>query len=397
LYDNSGAPDGNPFKMMDVYGRAMANDFAIPAAADEKRVYVNVFGVEMAFDLATGKLLWRSGKLHELDFQQARQGISPERYSLDLVGDRVWSVGRTPQQAGQRGSFVLTAREAASGKEIYNSSRALGSWSFLGAPRVVDGVVYIGAQRNRQGRNLSLLLLDAGTGKLKHAVEIGQYAADVNQVYTDLVPRPAFAWRGDRLYVDTHSGAIVCVNCQGEAIDWAIQYDSPAPQAGYQYNFTAARNELSNPLFAGGLLFTKGMRSARLLAIAPEGPKLVWNRPVSASSVLLSVDDERVYLGGEELTAYSLKTQELLWATPLVRSASWSVPIVTAHRIYQFTSRGVCEVDKATGEVLSIFRGADLDSLGGSMFVVGDKLITVSNLAITAYSLDKPPQAASNP
>jgi hypothetical protein len=258
-------------------------------------------------------------------------------------------------------------------------------------------VVYVGAQKNRQGRNLSRLFLEAASGKLIRAVEIGQYRADVNQVYSDLVPRPTCAWRGDRLFVDTHSGAIVCVNYQAETIDWAIQYDSPPPQTGYQHNILAARGALSNPLFAGGLMFSKGMRSARLLGIAPEGPKLTWNRPVSASAVLVAVDDERVYLGGEELAAYSLKTQELLWATPIARSANWSVPLVTANRIYQFTSRGVCEVDKQSGEVLNIFRGTDLDSLGGSMFVAGDKLITVSNQAVTAYPIDEPAQAASNP
>jgi len=61
------------------------------------------------------------------------------------------------------------------------------------------------------------------------------------------------------------------------------------------------------------------------------------------------------------------------------------VPLVTKHRIYQFTSRGVCEVDKETGTVVKIFRGVDLDALGGAFFVTPQALVTVSNLAITAY------------
>jgi outer membrane protein assembly factor BamB len=396
FYDaNDPQAAANPFKMVDVYGRPMANEFAMPAAADDQRVYVNVFGVEMAFDLATGKLLWRSGKLMELDFQQARQGVSPERYSLDLFGGRVWSVGREPQQASQRGPFVLTVRDAASGKEIFTSRRGLGSWSILGAPRVVDNVAYVGAQRNGEGRDLSVLMLDAASGKLRKALPVGSYAADTSQIYNDRVPRPTITWRGDRLYVDTHSGAVACVNFQAETIDWAILYDSPAPQAGYQYNYVATRNEPSSPLFAGGLLFSKGMRSARLLGIAADGPQLEWSRPVSDSAVLVAADDERVYLGGEELTAYSQKTQELLWSAPLPRSADWSLPLVADSRIYQFTSRGVCEVDKASGRILNIFRGADLDSLGGLLFAAGGKLITVSNMAITAYALDAPPPQAN--
>jgi len=71
----------------------------------------------------------------------------------------------------------------------------------------------------------------------------------------------------------------------------------------------------------------------------------------------------------------------------LPRSADWSVPLVTKNRLYQFTARGVCEVDKQTGQIMRIFRGADLDSLGGSVFLTPKALITVSNLGITAYPL----------
>jgi outer membrane protein assembly factor BamB len=174
-------------------------------------------------------------------------------------------------------------------------------------------------------------------------------------------------------------------------------YESPPTATGYNYNYIPPRRGVSGPLVAGGLIFAKGMSSPRLLGIAGDGPKVVWNRPVADSAVLLAADDERVYLGGEELTAYSLKTQELLWATQLPRSANWSVPLVTKTRIYQFTSRGVCEVDKATGDIVSIFRGGDLESLGGSLFVAPGRLVTVSNVGITAYALDESPREARNP
>jgi outer membrane protein assembly factor BamB len=385
--DNNNNNNANPFMMVDAYGRTMSNDYVIPAAVDDARVYVNVFGVVMAFDLETGKLLWRSGKLHQLDFQQARQGIAPERYAIHLHGDRVWSVSRDPQQAGQQGAFVLVAREAASGKELFNSQRALAAWSILGEPRVIGDVLYVGAQRNRQGRELSLLAVDIPNGKLQKSLPIGSYAADANQMYMAAVARPTFAWRGDRLYLDTNSGALVAVKPQADGVDWAILYDSPVPQGGYNYDALRAASTLGDPLFAAGLMFTKGLRSSRLVAVACDGPKLVWNRPVANSSILVGADDAQVYLGGEELTAYNLKTQELAWATKLPRAVDWSLPRVTANRIYQFTSRGVCEVDKKTGEIVTIFRGADLESLGGSLFVAGGKLITVSNLNITAYPL----------
>ncbi len=378
---------GNPFNLIDVYGRSRVNDFVIPAAADQERVYVNLFGVEMAFDLASGKMLWRSGKLHLLNLQQNRQGVSPERYTVDVYDGRVWSVARDPQQANQRGAFYLTVRDAATGRELFSSRRSLSSWSILGAPKVVGDVAYVGAQKAGQGRELALLILNAADGKLQKTIEIGSYAVDQNQLYFDTAPRPTFAWHHDRLYVDTHAGALVAVDPRSGGLDWAVLYECPPPSSGYYYNYLPPQFDVSGPLVVDGLVFCKGMRSPRLLGVTADGPTLVWNRPVLSSAVLVAADDACVYLGGEELTAYSLKTQELIWATQLPRAVDWSMPLVTDNRLYQFTSRGVCEVDKATGEILRIFRGNDLESMGGRMFVSPSVLVTVSNLGIRAYNL----------
>ena len=115
------------------------NDFPIPAATDGQRVYANIFGVEMAFDLATGKMLWRTGRLHQLQFQQNRQGASPERYSISVAGGRTWSVTRDPQQVSQHPPvFQLVARDAATGKEVFNSKKSIATWNITGMPCIVQ-------------------------------------------------------------------------------------------------------------------------------------------------------------------------------------------------------------------------------------------------------------------
>jgi len=83
---------------------------------------------------------------------------------------------------------------------------------------------------------------------------------------------------------------------------------NPAPQAGYYYDYqsSAIRTQRADSAPAG-LLFSKGMRSTRLLGVQIEGPGLVWNRPVAKAAGILAADEERVYLGGEELLAYSLR------------------------------------------------------------------------------------------
>ena len=377
----------NPFAIVDVYGRSRVNDFFIPAAADDKRVYINLFGIEMGFDLETGKLLWRSGKLHQLQLQQQRQGVVPERYSVKLIGDRLWSVARDPQQLNQHPiTFALIARDPATGKEVFNSRKSQSTWNILSEPCPSGNVLYVGASRSNQGRELAVLMLSAKDGKLLKTFNVGNHAVDQNQIYSERIAQPGFLLHRDRLYVDTNGGALVSLEPQTGAVEWGILYESPSPTVNY-YSQYPMQHGSAPPVYAAGLLFSKGMRSTRLLGVQVDGPELIWNRPVLKTAIVVGADDERIYLAGDELTAYSLKTQELVWSTQLPRTVNWSVPLLTQNRIYQFTSRGICELDKRTGQMLKIFRGSDLDSFGGSLFVTPHGLLTVSNLAITLYQL----------
>ena len=197
-----------------------------------------------------------------------------------------------------------------------------------------------------------------------------------------------FLVHNDRLYVDTHAvrpGVGAAADGQfglGHSVRFA------AADAGLQLQLrsAAAGGQRADPL--GRAAVFQGHAVAAAVGVCTDGPALEWKRPVSKTAVIVAADDQRIYLGGEELTAYSLKTQELLWATQLPRTAAWSLPLVTKTRLYQFTSRGICAIDKQSGEVVQIFRGADLDSLGGSLFVTPQALVTVSNLGITAYPRD---------
>ncbi len=380
----------NPFPLTDVYGRQRTNDFQIPTAIDDHRLYVNLLGVEMAFDLETGKLAWRAGKLTQLQhLQQGRQGVAPDRYWLLVHGDRTWSVTRDPGQANQMpANFALVVREAATGKEIFSSRRTLSQWNIVGMPLPAGDVVYVGASRNNQGRELAVHVLSAKDGKLIRTIAVGNHMVDQNQIYSERISQPSFLARRDRLYVDTNAGALVSLQPATGALDWAVTYDSPAPPIGYYYDYQGPQYSTAPPIATGGLLFAKGMRATRLLGVQCDVPTLAWNRPVAKTAMVIGADDERLYMGGEELSAYSLLTQELVWSVHLPRSAGWCAPLLTQSRLYQFTSRGVCEVEKSTGRLVKMFRGVDLDSFGGTLFATPRLVVTVSNLAITAYPVN---------
>ena len=96
-----------------------------------------------------------------------------------------------------------------------------------------------------------------------------------------------------------------------------------------------------------------------------------------------------MYLGGDEIIAIDRKTQRLAWATKVPIATDYARPIMTANRLYQFTPRGVFEIDKVTGENRQASsRQRSLESrLGRTLRIKGSTLVSVSNLAVTAYAL----------
>ncbi|MEM7395000.1 MAG: hypothetical protein AAF492_21925, partial [Verrucomicrobiota bacterium] len=114
-----------------------------------------------------------------------------------------------------------------------------------------------------------------------------------------------------------------------------------------------------------------------------------WNRPAGQSDMIISVDDKHIYLLGKEVIAIDKKWRSMLWATKIAALANKMGSLMTDQHIYVFGSRGIYELDKTSGDVNRMFRGADNKALGGYLMVVNDLLISVSNEAITAYRLEQ--------
>jgi outer membrane protein assembly factor BamB len=373
------------------WGRIPAADAVPPTAVDEDRVYANFLGFLFALDVKTGKLLWRNAKFHDI-VQQLRnnQLLLPEQYGLCLVGDRLYTVGRESGKVSQQGApFLLNCHEKSTGKQIWSSQKisSLKPWRMWGAPTASGDRVYITAIKNQQQRDLHLLAISAADGKLLWATPCGTYQVDESQLYNQRSSQPTLAIDGDRLFVDTHVGAVVLLDAKTGATRWGLNYEAEAPNTQYWYNSPRPLLTVGGPLVENDVLYVKGMRSTRLVAVQLAGPTLLFKRPVGGPAMLIGVDSDRLYLGGDEIEAVDLKTQKLLWATKVPIATPWTRAIMTKNRLFQFTPRGIFEIDKASGDVVARHRGGDLDSLGGVLLHSKQTLVTVSNLSITAYAL----------
>jgi outer membrane protein assembly factor BamB len=259
-----------------------------------------------------------------------------------------------------------------------------------GTPLVAGDRIYATAFKTESNTELHLLAIGASDGRLIWSTQLGNSQVDQSQMYYRRTAQPSVLKFGDVVYVDTQTGGLTAVGADKGELRWGFNYDAEAPSTEYWNNPNVGLETCSPPVLHNGILYVKGMRSTRLCAIDLAETRMVWERPVSKSAVILSIEGRRMLLGGDELTMLDLEQQKLVWATRLPLATGWTRAAVTQNRVYQFTPRGIFILDKETGDRVGLARGADLDSLGGVVMLSPHGLVTVSNLAVTCYPLRKP-------
>lgn len=378
---------------------------ARPAVAiDGSTLYANYMGHVFAVDLGSGKLRWRSDAFHHLKALAAQQrGMmgSPERFAIVASGDSIWTVTRDLKNQNYMATFHLECRRADDGEVVWKSTDLTdyARFDLNGPPLLNDDVLYVPAKAEpapQEGQPLLqqvVLAIQPHDGKLIWKSEIGAFRQGQQRYYyynmADNSPQPRLLLRAGSLYVDTHIGILARLDADSGGLDWGYGYKTaPAQTQMYFSSYSRVQEPQSTggrPLEVGDALLIKGAQSSRLNAIDPNRMTALWERPVSKDSRILSADEGTVFLGGQELSALDLKSRGLLWATKVPGGSVDGAVLVRPDGVFQLTPRGVFELDPRSGDVRRIFRGGDLGSAGGDLVLTDDRLLAVSNRAITAY------------
>ena len=378
---------------------------AVPEAAiDGQRIYVDWFGIIYAADLATGKMLWRTGKFGDLLgngpnnngqtlMWLMQMGINPARFSLSASGGKVLALRRDPNNPnGYNGNamFQLECLDGATGKSLWNSA----SWQLtvLAPPFVVDGVGYVLGVGQEARDTLSLAAVNLASGHLDWKIDLGKPQGIQNGQGGHELPAPHLLALGDMLYIATNNGALLGVSLSQRRLQWAFQHDTrPFIQGQMMWNgMMAGMFETAGTLLdSGGTVYLKDSSARLLYALDLARPGVKWQRPIDSEDTIIGIDERTAYLLGHELSALDLKTRQLLWSTRIPAATGSLRPVFCPRHIYVSSSRGIYDVDPASGDIRRIFRGADRDTGGGRLFLAGDKLISITDTAVTAYPVEQ--------
>lgn len=395
---------------------ASAASGAVPAVAiDGKRLYVNYMGYVFALDTSSGKMLWRSASFHNLDQSMAQgQGrmVDAKKFAILAAPGYVWCVGRDPKDMNYNAATRLVCRRAETGEVVWQS-QDLADYSgieLVGQPLMVRGTIYIGGRTSQSGggyyygmsdnaRHEYAVAIRPHDGKVLWKTEVGTLREAMRYYYYATMngtPEPRLAYRAGHLYLDTQQGVLARLDAESGALDWGYGYPTEPVQSSMRGMLFVVNGMImqaggggpsvpSTPLLVGDALLVKGAKSDRICAIDPDRMKVLWERPIARSSHLLAADDKTLYLGGSDLEALDLKGRSLLWSIPLPPGSEEGRVIVRPDGIWQFTARGVFELDPKSGRVRKIFRGTDPGAAGGDLLLTDRLLLTISNRTIAAY------------
>ncbi|WP_337174079.1 PQQ-binding-like beta-propeller repeat protein [Paludisphaera sp.] len=392
--------------------RAGALSSAAPAASvDGGRLYLNFLGRILALDLETGKLLWRTGSFHDLRrfaSQPMGQMLDPERYAILARGKRLWTVSRDPKDQNYSAAYQLECRNAEDGEVLWKLAELpdLAGYEPTGPPLLADDALFVPA-KSQQGQPLPqqwVLALRPEDGRLLWKSEVAVSRQAEQHVYysnrRESKAQVRLLLRAGSLYVDTHAGILARLDADSGALEWGYGYETAPLETERYFSYG---NQQQEPQAAGeapvdrdGALIFKGAKSSRVYAIDPDRMAVSWRRPIGKAARIAAVEGRTIYLGGEELSALDAETRELRWAVRLPGGSYRGNVIARPDGVWQATPRGVFELDPADGTVRRIFRGDDLGVDSADLITTPDRVLIVSNRAITAYPR-RPDDAPANP
>lgn len=393
-----------------------------PTAADDRAVYAHWHGVAFAMDLATGKLLWRTGQFNEapatLTQRMSSATGTPRGYKIALTEQLVLVQSSTRNGGGQPfDRFHLTAYDKETGERAWDSA-SMPQWhghSFCGQPLVTRGQAYVithpvggvaqEGQPSGNARSLTLHRIDATTGRRLWSLPLGDADVQANP-YIQFVwmPQPTLLLDGRTLFVLTNNGALMAVDTGAGEVAWAARLHAPEgigdqnPRNMYNIQPPSANAQGAGAMFIrAGVLYAKEARSPRVYAFNPPDAEVLWERAVPADAELIGVDADNLYVMAPAVRAYPLNAEgRMAWNNNQVGGPAIGSGLLADDTLYLMGGNKLRALSLENGDPAGSYPSRYLRGNGGQLLMVGDKLICVTQRDITCFQVPSQP-APRNP
>ncbi|HUT36479.1 MAG TPA: PQQ-binding-like beta-propeller repeat protein [Planctomycetota bacterium] len=340
-----------------------------PAALDETvhavacadgRAFARLAHTLLAFDAATGQVLWRRSFAEEKPEALPEEKPEPEPKADDEPEE-------PPKKKGR----------AKTGKLLGTKVRVLLTPPVVAGPRVFVGFTHLGEEART-----SVVALDAATGQEAWRTFVCSRSIPAFLGLGASASPPAVA--GNTVYLATNLGTVAAVDAQTGAIRWVHRYPS---FPSHLRRSIVERNErwTNSPLIVdGGLVFVAPQDASSLLALDAVRGALAWSAPRDGCRYLVGVEGRGIFSAGAHVVATGKATGKRLWSTELPERAAGR-PALCQGRLYVPTERALHTVLTADG-ASTVCRVWQPFEEPGNLTVVDRALFLASRDRIYAFS-----------
>jgi outer membrane protein assembly factor BamB len=309
--------------------------------------------------------------IHDGDVQQAMGGLAQARFRRAVINPQ----GQMTQGFGPAMHNALSAhslrREGAlawhvGGLESEMEPELAGAF-FLGPPLPLAGQLYVLAEIKG---GISLVVLDAKTGKLEWSQQLAMVEQNVQQDPYRRVSGVSPSFADGVLVCPTAAGAVVAVDLSTRSLLWGYPIPRTREQErmqqqrmnmGWNLNGTVAmpidpgsRWVDNNAVIADGRVFVPAAESDQLHALNLLDGTLLWSPKRRENALYIgAVTDNRVILVGEQqVEAIDATNRESQWVAPLGSSRPSGRGFYSGKYYYlPLSSAEVIKIDLVTGEI----------------------------------------------
>jgi len=297
-----------------------------------------------------------------------------------------WPQWRGPHRDGISRETGLAPQWPAGGPPLAWTTSGLGAG--YGTVAVVSGRIYLQSLRGRQSM---VHAISAADGRYLWSKNLG--AGDSNDRGPG--PRGTPTVDGDRIYVLTESGDLVCLLAENATVVW--QRNILRDFSGQNIQWLISES----PLVDGDrVIVTPGGRGAGIVALDKMTGKTIWtSKEVDdaagyASVVVAEVQGVRAYTTLMSSAAVGVRATDghLLWRyrTPANYTANIATPVVRGPQVFYTsgydTGGGLLMLRPSNGEIRAeeVYFTRDMQNHHGGVVVVDGVLYGFSNAILTA-------------
>ncbi len=369
--------------------------------SDSKKTYINYFGICIAINLESGKVIWMSQTFQKWHQQKKyRQEHYRQNYwnqfqiaihnkiviaNCNIPGKGTHS-GKSDHSLSLQRFQRLVAFDSATGKELWNSKEIdqLSRSSFLSRAIFIDDRFYVLSHMQTKDKyELHCIRTIDGKSLWKHSMPIvkGNDYRSANSV-------KSFSRYKNFLRIFMTDGSLINFNLFTKRVAWVFA----APPKPQTYNPNPFTSEIKFFKEESIIYMThlKEEGKTDLIAIESVQKKLLWKHPVGKNSVLTGMDKQNLYLlSNEKINAIDRKTHQLKWSSNSPRFSGETSSIVTPENLLIFNGNGIYKINKANGKIVSIYREGTISLKGGRLFYTNNRIISLSDSAMTSYAFEQ--------